>query len=61
MDMNKLDALAIAVRDLLRDHAYAKSVAVTALNGNDGLTVEVTLQNIDGTITRIVHTGEAPF
>ena len=61
MDMNKLDALAIAARDLLRDHSYVKSITVTALKENDGIKVEANEFNADGTFSRIVHSGEAPF
>ena len=60
--MNRLDALAIAARDLLRDHAYAKSIVVTAVKSDEeGMKVEVGVYNNDGTFSRIVHSGEAPF
>ena len=61
MDMNKLDALAVAARDLLREHAYMESVTVTAVKGERGLAAVVDVLNIDGTVSRIVHAGEAPF
>jgi len=61
MDMNKLDSVGATVRDLVREHGYVKSVEVRCVSDERGLTTETVVHSKDGTIMRIVRTGEAPF
>ena len=59
--MNKLDALGTIVRDMLRDLPYIKRIEVNGESNADGVSTEVIVQNNDGTVLRIVRSGEAPF
>ena len=59
--MNKLDALGTIVRDMLRDLPYIKRIEVKGESNADGVSTEVTVRNNDGTVLRIVRSGEAPF
>lgn len=59
--MNKLDALAVIVRDMLRDHPHIERINVYGNSDENGLTIECAVHNNDGTTQRIVRTGEAPF
>lgn len=59
--MNKLDSVAIAVRDFMRDHLYVKEIGVRCVSDERGLTTETAVYGKDGTITRVTRTGEAPF
>ena len=61
MNMDKLDALAKSVRDMLRDLPYIKRIEVEGESNADGVSTEVTVHNNDGTVLRIVRSGEAPF
>lgn len=61
MNMNKLDALGTIVRDMLRDLPYIKRIEVDGESNADGVATEVTVCNNDGTVLRIVRSGEAPF
>ena len=59
--MNKLDALGTIVRDMLRDLPYIKRIEVEGESNADGVSTEVSVHNNDGTVLRIVRSGEAPF
>ena len=61
MNMDKLDALAKSVRDVLRDHPYAKRIEIVASNEEYGLTTYCVVSNKDGSNVRLVRSGEAPF
>ena len=61
MNMDKLDALAKSVRDVLRDHPYIRRVEIVAAISNDGLLTDCVVTNKDETTLRIVRSGEAPF
>lgn len=59
--MDKLDALAKSVRDMLRDHPHIERITVYSNSDENGLTIECAVHNNDGTVQRIIRTGEAPF
>lgn len=61
MNMDKLDAAGIAVRDLVREHGYVKTIEIRCVSDERGLTTETVVHHKDGVIVRIVRSGEAPF